>query len=373
MATLASSTATQAAHTVPKTSPSSAAARDVKASLGEVKSKLMTTSPSAAMKLGEQVFVGKLVSAELDYAYSQHERVGLNVGCNHAGLSKTARGREQGKCPPSATCASSSSSSCCGGDSSYEAADLHSTELIFSFGRYVGQVDPLTRLRDGHGCLHYNNGSVYIGEWHDGTPHGFGEKHYSNGDVYRGNWRNGKRFGRGAHLSAQGHFYDGMYVEDQPEGYGIYTTLRGDRYTGWWKAGQRHGKGREALVDGQLFVGNWRHDNRQGRGRLYVPDTKEFIYGVWHKNNLFRELTKREMDVNSGEDMLDKLSPPCAPPAAAIPASRTRSLPVGAGMADHLLRGVTAPEVVLESLGKEMESATNDPAEVKSGRVQPAA
>ncbi|KPI88791.1 hypothetical protein ABL78_2106 [Leptomonas seymouri] len=233
--------------------------------------------------------------------------------------------------------------------------DVDRTELIFDFGRYVGQVDPITGLREGQGCLHYKSGNVYTGNWRDGAADGFGEKRYRNGDIYRGHWAQGKRSGRGAYLFSQGHFYDGMYANDKPEGYGIYTTLKGDRYAGQWKAGHKCGKGRETLVSGQVFVGTWRYGKKQGRGKLYLPGAESYIYGIWNDDKFFRELTEAEMGVDAKEDVVDEFglprnqsAPPVAPPWVK-PAS------IGAAVTDRVMMGVTALEDRMESLGRAIE------------------
>lgn len=256
--------------------------------------------------------------------------------------------------PPSASSsalASSSSSRC----SSELQTDLKTQELIFDFGRYVGEVDPLSGLRSGHGVLHYRSGNVYTGEWRDGAAHGFGEKRYRNGDIYRGLWREGKRSGRGSYLFVDGHLYEGMYVNDCCDGNGIFTTLNGDRYAGQWKAGLKHGKGREELASGQVFVGNWRSGKKQGRGKLYIPGAEGYIYGIWNDDHFFRELTLPEKEAQSDYDIVDEFGLPRDPSAPPIANPWERSLPSGAGVADHVLRGLSAIEARVESLGKALD------------------
>ncbi|CAD2215258.1 phosphatidylinositol-4-phosphate 5-kinase [Angomonas deanei] len=238
-------------------------------------------------------------------------------------------------------------------------------ELEFSFGRYVGQVDPLTQLRSGEGTLYYNSGNTYTGEWCDGAAHGFGEKTYKNGDVFRGMWSEGKRCGRGSYLHKEGHFFEGMYERDMPNGYGVLTTVSGDRYAGEWKDGLKCGKGRETLKTGQVFVGKWKGGKKQGAGKVLVPGAKRYIYGVWHDDKFFRELTEEELaNFNDGEEGDQTVGPTRATAAFDAPDSSTDITDFAQGLTDKAMKGIEALENKLEAWGRALEKATTDqPAE----------
>jgi hypothetical protein len=295
----------------------------------------------AVVAHNEPVLVGKVVSAETSVTREARSK-------------DVTQGKSGSNGDDDAAAARSASSSSVATSNSF-VGDVDKTELLFDFGRYVGQVDPLTGLRDGEGCLHYKSGNVYTGHWRDGAADGFGEKRYKNGDIYRGHWDQGKRAGRGAYLFAQGHFYDGMYANDQPEGYGIYTTLKGDRYAGQWRAGHKNGKGRETLVNGQVFVGNWRNGKKQGRGKLYLPGAEGYIYGIWNNDKFFRELTANEMGVDGKEDVVDEFGMPRDASAPPVTPPWLKPAPAGARVTDRVLMGVTALEDRMESLGKALE------------------
>ncbi|CAJ1988354.1 MORN repeat-containing protein [Leishmania donovani] len=353
--TNASLAADATAHTSPQAPPppTASGASTVSVSVAEAKSVAATLSDVADST--EPLLVGKVVSSDIAQARSQPCTSGLNAAQSGAGAPVGANVGKQDRCSPPAKSTSSSSSSHSGDESSDEAADFETKELMFAFGRYVGQVNPRTGLRHGHGCQHYNNGNVYTGEWRDGAPDGFGEKHYRNGDVYRGNWRQGKRSGRGVYLFVQGDIYEGMYADDKPEGQGTYATLRGDRYSGQWKAGQRHGKGRETLANGQVFVGNWRCGKKQGRGKLCLPGSEKCIYGIWNNDRFFRELTPNEMGADGAEDVVDAFGAQRRPSAPSLAPPRTEAPPSSASITDRVLMGVTALENRMESLGRALE------------------
>ncbi|GET88124.1 hypothetical protein LtaPh_2006300 [Leishmania tarentolae] len=292
----------------------------------------------------------KAMSAEVGHAHSQPSTCDLSSPQSGAGAPVDATIGERDRCSHPKESSPSNSED----ELSDEAADLQTKELTFEFGRYIGQVDPRTGLRHGHGSQQYKSGNVYTGEWRDGAPDGFGEKRYGNGDIYRGNWRQGKRSGRGVYLFAQGDMYEGMYVDNKPEGRGTYSTPKGDRYVGQWKAGQRHGEGRETLANGQVFVGNWRNGKKQGRGQLCLPGSETCIHGIWNDDKFFRELKPNEVG-EVGEGGVEGLGvqrnasvPSQTPPPTSAPRS-------SASIADRMRMGVTALEDGMESLGRALE------------------
>ncbi|CBZ26631.1 hypothetical protein LMXM_20_0580 [Leishmania mexicana MHOM/GT/2001/U1103] len=342
-------------HTNPQAPLPPAASGAATASASVAEAKPVTATLSDVADSTEPLLMGKVVSSAIGHGRSQPCTSDLNAAQSGAGAPVGANVGEQDRCPSPAKSTSSSSSSRSGDESSEEAADLETKELVFDFGRYVGQVNPRTGLRHGHGCQHYNNGNVYTGEWRDGTPDSFGEKRYGNGDVYRGNWCQGKRSGRGVYSFAQGDSYEGMYADDKPEGQGTYSTLQGDRYAGQWKAGQKHGKGRETLANGQVFVGNWRYGKKQGRGKLYLPDSEKCICGIWNDDKFFRELTANEMAADGAEDVVGEFGAQHNPSASSVALPQTKSLSSNASIADRVLMGVTALENRMESLGRALE------------------
>lgn len=43
------------------------------------------------------------------------------------------------------------------------------------------------------GQIVYRNGEIYIGEVHEMQRDGFGEYHYNNGTVFKGQWKAGSK------------------------------------------------------------------------------------------------------------------------------------------------------------------------------------
>ena len=70
------------------------------------------------------------------------------------------------------------------------------------------------------GTFTYQDGSIYIGEWDKGSPHGQGTLTYQDESIYTGGWRLGFRNGQGT-----------------------LKYLDGRNYIGGWRVGSRHGQG----------------------------------------------------------------------------------------------------------------------------------
>ena len=57
---------------------------------------------------------------------------------------------------------------------------------------------------DCFGTYKSDDGSMYVGEWKKGKPHGQGSESYANGDNYVGEFRDGKAKGKGIYTYANG-------------------------------------------------------------------------------------------------------------------------------------------------------------------------
>ena len=58
----------------------------------------------------------------------------------------------------------------------------------------------------------YGDGSMYVGEWQWGAPHGRGVMTSAQG-VFRGMYKLGKRSGKGVFRTPQGDEYNGEWAE----------------------------------------------------------------------------------------------------------------------------------------------------------------
>ena len=77
-------------------------------------------------------------------------------------------------------------------------------------GRYQGDIDPKTKLRQGKGTYTYTNTYFqYQGEWNGGKKHGQGSLLMKDGSTYTGNFVNGEISGKGTRTWECGMHYEG--------------------------------------------------------------------------------------------------------------------------------------------------------------------
>ena len=115
-------------------------------------------------------------------------------------------------------------------------------------------------LSDGRRKVMYPGGTIYIGEWEGGYPHGRGRVVYAGGGgiVYEGTWKEGRREGRaGCVLSYPG----------------------GSRYEGGFKRGKFHGEGRY-VSEGIIYDGSFWRGYVCGTGTVAYGDGRR-VTKVW--------------------------------------------------------------------------------------------
>ena len=113
--------------------------------------------------------------------------------------------------------------------------------------RYVGEWSS-DGVMHGTGTYYWDNDATLTGEWHRGTPNGYGVLHTHNGTrSYFGQWANGRKNGAGACCyRKQDAYYRGAFKDDVRNGYGEFTD--GDVTTcGMWSSDVRR-VDRDAVV-----------------------------------------------------------------------------------------------------------------------------
>jgi len=102
--------------------------------------------------------------------------------------------------------------------------------------RYEGQM--IKGLKHGQGFYTWQDGTVYIGNWHNDLEHGYGEKLFANGDVYRGYWKNGAFDAQGTYTWKDGEIYEGQWQDGFEHGFGTRTSSNGVETRGFWTYGE---------------------------------------------------------------------------------------------------------------------------------------
>lgn len=150
------------------------------------------------------------------------------------------------------------------GTGTYIHADGRKKRVVFDMGRLIDSK-LLPHEVTGGGCVfgEFENFGMYKG-WYRGNrikgfiPHGRGVMRYVNGSVYTGQWKNGTMHGNGTIEWSEGSLYVGQWAHGKRSGYGTYTWANGDRYVGQWKENEMCGNGTFFHRDGSVEKGNWK-------------------------------------------------------------------------------------------------------------------
>ena len=130
--------------------------------------------------------------------------------------------------------------------------------------------------RQGWGVMKYTDGRVYRGIWHADTYHGKGTLIYPDSSIYQGEWVQGQRDGYGIWESSEGLRYDGNWKVGQYNGHGILQSAEGIRFTGNWEYGLLQGEIKQDWPSGMIFQGNMQAGKKQGQGSITWPEGGAF-------------------------------------------------------------------------------------------------
>lgn len=166
----------------------------------------------------------------------------------------------------------------------------------------------MSSLKHGHGTEKFVNGDLFMGNYENGKPNGFGEYHWSNGSTYKGYFKNGLRHGKGVWRKNFGKsdVYDGEWANDKKSGFGVYTWASGNYYKGNYFDDLRHGYGEMYWTDGSIYKGQWRRGYQHGEGELYIPG-KPIQKGIFNQNSYCGPNDETDENNSSNSHLLDKL------------------------------------------------------------------
>ena len=154
--------------------------------------------------------------------------------------------------------------------------------------RYRGEVDTRTRQMHGKGVMQYADGSVYEGEFNQGSLEGAGVLKRSDGEVRSGTFRGGQLDGKGSVLYANQARYEGEFRAGQRSGQGRLEFASGESYEGGFVADRYQGKGKMQYGDGSVYDGEFLAGDPSGTGTMTFPDGEryegQFLYGRRHGN-----------------------------------------------------------------------------------------
>ena len=123
-----------------------------------------------------------------------------------------------------------------------------------------------------------SEGGTFVGHWMHGKPYGEGKLTTRMGHVYEGSWNKKGKLTMGT-LTTPTYVYMGEFTDYLPDGYGECCFNGGDVYHGFWKNGLEHGLGKLVGSDGSLKFGYWNNGELiKPKGAQYVVGNK--VYGI---------------------------------------------------------------------------------------------
>ena len=93
------------------------------------------------------------------------------------------------------------------------------------------------------GPILMDDGSKYLGQFHNGKRCGRGKQVWEDFSIYEGYFDNDKANGRGRLIHSNGDVYEGEWMDDKAHGKGVYLHKDGSSYTGEWFEDMQHGYG----------------------------------------------------------------------------------------------------------------------------------
>lgn len=159
--------------------------------------------------------------------------------------------------------------------------------------RYVGDIDPITKMRQGLGTYTYPNAFFqYQGGWENGKKHTQeGEAStllMRDGSKYTGMFQNGEITGCGIKTQSNGRVYHGEFLEGEMHGQGFLqynVEARGEvdfTYEGQFHLNSREGQGTLKKKNGDVYKGTFRANQPNGETEIF------FHQGDYYKGEVVR-------------------------------------------------------------------------------------
>lgn len=146
---------------------------------------------------------------------------------------------------------------------------------LLAEGCQTAEPDHVRSNSDPDDCP--QDGTGYVGGWHEDLRHGDGRQTWSDGAVFTGQWHGGVAEGLGNLIDAEGNSFSGEWKSSVAEGLGSYVHESLDlMYAGQWKGDRRHGEGVERIAGVCKYFGQFVSDKRHGFGML------EWENGTWY-------------------------------------------------------------------------------------------
>ena len=148
--------------------------------------------------------------------------------------------------------------------------------------QFTGKVDA-GRLAEG--SFTFSSGNHYDGNFDEHSGKFSGRGTYSNHEqIIKGEWKDGKLNGKGERKFVNGDLYSGFWVDDHLEGSGSFATKEG-KYQGEFHKSLEHGHGTRFYPNGANYKGEWLSGLRNGKGLFKDPNQNNLTYDGYFRNN----------------------------------------------------------------------------------------
>ena len=162
--------------------------------------------------------------------------------------------------------------------------DIADTSSLWK--KYYGELDEDWN-RVGTGACTSFGGVLYVGQWENDMPHGYGRMELPEGDLYEGQFRYGEFISGEVRIS----YADGSTFEGQVD------TLR--------ENGSWNGRGKLTFANGNTYEGEIRNSLKHGRGVLKETGG-DFSDGIFEDDNFISGLVRMSYsDGSRYEGMLE--------------------------------------------------------------------
>lgn len=162
-----------------------------------------------------------------------------------------------------------------------------SSEYKYQKDRYVGQIDPVTKLRQGEGTYTYHENPYfqYQGSYHKGVKHSESGNASTlimrDGTKFTGQFQNGEIQGYGIKTWPDGRCYEGQFHQGEIHGSGLMTyapkSRNGDKhYEGQFNLNSREGEGILTKLNGDIFEGSFSANHPNGMTVIYFADGNNY-------------------------------------------------------------------------------------------------
>jgi hypothetical protein len=157
---------------------------------------------------------------------------------------------------------------------------FHGYGVIIREDGYTYQGEFRDGKQSGFG-IEIINDKVYQGFFYENVYHGYGELTLKNVVRYKGCFDMGIKTDIGLTQNEDGSRFIGKYHNGKIYDFGAFLYKEGHIYYGQFKNEKMEGRGKFKWLNGDIFVGTYSKDLKNGDGEYYFADQNSILRGSW--------------------------------------------------------------------------------------------